>query len=100
MRTLSAILGVALVVTAFQFAGADSKSKKNMEPKDKTVTTPSGLKYIDVVVGTGATPVTGQSVTVDYTGTFQDGKAFDSNVDPKFGHVQPFTFKIGTHQVI
>lgn len=68
--------------------------------KEKTVTTPSGLKYIDLVVGTGAQPKTGQSCTMNYSGWLENGKAFDSNTDPKFGHVQPFTFVIGQHQVI
>ncbi len=35
-----------------------------------------------------------------YTGKTLDGTPFDSNVDPKFGHVEPFKFVIGTGQVI
>ena len=38
---------------------------------------------------------------VNYTGTFlNSGKVFDSNIDPKFHHVTPFQFKIGTGVVI
>lgn len=62
----------------------------------KTVTTASGLKYIDVVVGKGASPVAGKQVTVHYTGTLDNGKKFDSSVDRK----EPFTFVIGVGQVI
>ena len=58
--------------------------------------TPSGLKYIDTVVGTGAMPKPGQQVTVHYTGTLDDGTKFDSSVDRK----QPFSFIIGVGQVI
>jgi peptidylprolyl isomerase len=58
-------------------------------------TTPSGLKYQDTVVGTGASPKNGQRVTVNYTGTFTDGRVFDSSVGK-----QPFTFIIGQSQVI
>jgi len=58
--------------------------------------TPSGLKYIDVVVGTGATPKAGQQVTVHYTGTLDDGTKFDSSKDRN----QPFQFIIGVGQVI
>ena len=47
-------------------------------------------------VGTGAEATTGKSVTVNYTGTLTDGTVFDSNTDPKFGHVTPFTFNLGT----
>ena len=42
------------------------------------VTTPSGLKYQDEVVGTGPTPNTGSTVTVHYTGTLENGSKFDS----------------------
>ena len=35
--------------------------------------TASGLKYVDIVVGTGASPTLGQIVTVHYTGTLVDG---------------------------
>ncbi|MER3491722.1 MAG: peptidylprolyl isomerase [Mastigocladus sp. ERB_26_2] len=60
------------------------------------VTTPSGLKYVDLEEGTGATPEPGQTVTVHYTGTLENGKKFDSSRDRN----QPFKFKIGQGQVI
>lgn len=63
---------------------------------DNEVTTPSGLKYIDEVVGTGPSPQKGQQVTVHYVGTLEDGKKFDSSRDRN----QPFTFTIGVGQVI
>ena len=59
-------------------------------------TTASGLKYEDVVVGTGASPKNGQRVTVHYTGTFLDGKKFDSSRD----RGQPFVFVLGNGNVI
>ncbi len=59
-------------------------------------TTESGLKYIDHVVGTGASPKSGQTVTVHYTGTLTDGSKFDSSVD----RGQPFEFTIGIGRVI
>ena len=42
----------------------------------------------------------GDTVSMNYTGTLTDGNVFDSNVDPKFGHVEPFIFKLGAGQVI
>jgi peptidylprolyl isomerase len=60
------------------------------------VTTPSGLQYVELEEGTGATPQTGQTVVVHYTGTLEDGKKFDSSRD----RGQPFSFKIGVGQVI
>ncbi|MEH2210928.1 FKBP-type peptidyl-prolyl cis-trans isomerase [Nostoc sp.] len=60
------------------------------------VTTPSGLKYVELKEGTGATPKPGQTVEVHYVGTLEDGTQFDSSRD----RGQPFSFKIGAGQVI
>jgi ketosteroid isomerase-like protein len=60
------------------------------------VTTPSGLKYIDEVVGTGLSPATGQRVTVHYTGWLENGTKFDSSYD----HGGTFTFQIGIDPII
>ncbi len=78
------LMAAVLAVPAF---AADAK---------KTVTTPSGLKYVDVVVGKGAAPAPGKMVKVHYTGTLENGKKFDSSVDRK----EPFSFTIGVGQVI
>jgi FKBP-type peptidyl-prolyl cis-trans isomerase len=43
---------------------------------------------------------TGDTVSMNYTGRLADGTVFDSNVDPKFGHVKPFEFTLGAGQVI
>ncbi len=66
--------------------------KKMSEP----TTTPSGLKYVETTVGTGAVPQKGQTVEVHYTGTLENGKKFDSSRDRN----QTFKFQIGTGQVI
>ncbi len=63
---------------------------------NETQTTKSGLKYIDMVEGTGASPEAGKNVTVHYTGFLTSGKKFDSSVDRN----SPFTFVIGYGQVI
>jgi hypothetical protein len=56
------------------------------------VTYPDGLKYIDLVVGSGAaSPVRGENVTMYYTGWLSTGVKFDSSRD----RAQPFTFQIG-----
>lgn len=67
-----------------------------LEENQNVVTTPSGLQYVDVVEGTGATPQTGQKVSVHYTGTLEDGTKFDSSHDRN----RPFEFRIGQGQVI
>jgi FKBP-type peptidyl-prolyl cis-trans isomerase FkpA len=65
-------------------------------PGGKEVTTSSGLQYIDLIVGTGATAQAGQTVTVHYTGWLENGKKFDSSVD----RGQPFSFPLGAGRVI
>src|SRR6185369_5465734 len=63
-------------------------------------TTASGLIINDVVVGTGAAAVAGQSVTVHYTGWLfyggEKGKKFDSSKD----RGDPFDFPLGAGHVI
>lgn len=61
-----------------------------------TVTTSTGLKYVELQEGTGLTPQKGQKVVVHYTGTLEDGQKFDSSRDRN----QPFSFKLGIGQVI
>ncbi|OGR67122.1 MAG: peptidylprolyl isomerase [Elusimicrobia bacterium GWC2_61_19] len=60
------------------------------------ITLKSGLKYIDIEVGEGPAAVSGKEVTVHYTGTFPNGKKFDSSVDRD----EPFTFQLGAGRVI
>ena len=60
------------------------------------VTTSSGLQYVDLTIGTGATAEAGQTVTVHYTGWLENGNKFDSSVD----RGQPFCFPLGGGRVI
>lgn len=77
-------------------ASAENQDMDNTE-SEKTITTDSGLQYVDLVEGTGATPQRGQRVVVHYTGTLaENGAKFDSSRDRN----QPFTFNIGIGQVI
>lgn len=54
------------------------------------------LKITDIKVGNGAQPTFGSTVTVHYVGTLTNGKVFDSSRDRN----QPFSFRIGTSEVI
>jgi peptidylprolyl isomerase len=66
----------------------------------KPMTTASGLQIIDTQVGTGASPQTGQTCVMHYTGWLYEngakGKKFDSSLD----RGQPFEFPIGRGRVI
>jgi peptidylprolyl isomerase len=96
MREFSrrAALAAALATATGALVSSESADAQNV------VTTPSGLKYIDIKVGTGASPRTGQTCVMHYTGwLYEDGKKgakFDSSVD----RGEPFEFKIGMGQVI
>jgi peptidylprolyl isomerase len=63
---------------------------------ENLATLDSGLQYQEITVGEGASPQTGEQVTVHYTGTLLDGTQFDSSRDRN----RPFSFKIGVGQVI
>jgi peptidylprolyl isomerase len=60
------------------------------------LTTTNGIQYVDLVTGTGGSPMPGQLVSVHYTGWLQEGGKFDSSLD----RGQPFEFNLGMGQVI
>jgi peptidylprolyl isomerase len=93
--------------TAFAFAAAlvsfasdTFHSPAMAQAAGKIMTTASGLKIEDSQVGTGATPATGQTCVMHYTGWLYEngvkGKKFDSSVDRN----EPFEFPIGVSRVI
>jgi peptidylprolyl isomerase len=60
------------------------------------ITTADGLQIQDLTVGTGQEVKSGDTVTVNYLGTLENGTKFDSSYDRN----QPFTTQIGVGQVI
>ncbi len=64
--------------------------------KEEMVTTPTGLKYVDLVAGSGREAKAGDTATVHYTGTLVDGTKFDSSKDRN----KPFPFPLGAGRVI
>jgi len=57
--------------------------------------TPSGLRITDITVGKGPEAKAGQTVVVNYRGTLENGKEFDSS----YGR-GPFSFPLGAGRVI
>lgn len=83
-----------VIMPASGWGGNMAATEKS--PGGNEVTTPSGLKYIDQVVGTGDVAVAGKTTTVHYTGWLTNGQKFDSSVD----RGQPFSFPLGAGRVI
>jgi peptidylprolyl isomerase len=77
-------------------AGSDGNAPGIPELHGTIESTPSGLRYIDEVVGEGAPMQPGRSVAVHYTGWLTNGTKFDSSRD----RGQPFRFALGGGQVI
>ncbi len=105
MKNFLRILIILVLATPIGAAAQTKPSATKPAPKSapkaraaaaaKEVTTPSGLKYVDLVVGKGSVPQAGQTVVVHYTGTLTNGHVFDSSVGK-----QPFEFVLGQGQVI
>jgi FKBP-type peptidyl-prolyl cis-trans isomerase len=86
--------------------GCGDTSKPSTSPTTSTsapvrvtgqpTTTPSGLQYWDILVGSGATAVAGSTVKVHYSGFLTTGEKFDSSRD----RGEPFSFPLGAGQVI
>jgi peptidylprolyl isomerase len=87
---MNRLIILALLITGLAVGKADAGGA------EKTITTPSGLRYVDLVAGRGDTPRAGQVVTVHYTGWLEDGRKFDSSRDRN----QPFEFTLGAGEVI
>ncbi len=85
-------LAVAGSIFLFMNRGGDGSGASAGE----TVTTASGLKYVELVEGTGRAPTNGRMVSVHYTGTLEDGTKFESSLD----RGKPIQFPIGTGGVI
>jgi peptidylprolyl isomerase len=93
------LVSITLIAQMKNLALAKSSDKKSSGPtkvSGKPVTTPSGLQYWDLKIGTGTVAGASKQVKVHYTGWLLDGKKFDSSVDSG----KPFEFELGTGQVI
>ncbi len=100
----AAVVIIALV--GVHFSSENKNENKNLEANlnsninnqnqmgNKTLE--NDLQIIDEVAGTGAEATAGSTVSVNYVGTLENGKKFDSSYDRN----QPFSFVLGAGQVI
>src|SRR5271166_2213931 len=97
MRVLSRRAALATTLSVVTTGVIAMSEAADAQP---VTTTPSGLKIIDIKIGTGPSPKPGQTCVMNYTGWLYDngkkGNKFDSSLDRN----QPFSFPIGQHQVI
>ena len=91
--------GAELIKKKAEAARANAKADWEAKVKAKypnAIGTPTGLFYVIDTDGTGALAKTGQTVVAHYTGTFWDGRKFDSSKD----RGTPFEFPVGKSRVI
>lgn len=86
----------ALAAAMLVWAGGPSTAATKHAKAPKMVTLADGLEYQDIVIGKGASPKPGATVTVDYVGKLTDGTIFDASAN----RGQDFSFTIGEGQVI
>ena len=94
-KRLIAIVSVMVIIAAFAALIYYNINKKN-QAAGEMITTASGLQYQDLTVGTGQEAKTGDTVSVHYVGTLEDGTKFDSSRDRN----QPLQVTIGAGGVI
>lgn len=91
VRIIAIVIVLALAASAIAYLITKRSGNTGSE-----VTTASGLKYTDLVEGTGPTPTTGQTLSVHYTGTLQNGTEFDSSRN----RGTPMQFRFGIDPMI
>ena len=84
-----------LFVMAKDKLNQDNVPSENSLQAETFNVTSSGLKFVDIELGQGSEATSGQNVSVNYRGTLEDGKEFDSS----YGRA-PFNFPLGAGQVI
>ncbi len=97
------IIGFVVVIAVLAilvFITINNKSSKEVEQNSNMENKIEGINITVLQEGSGTEAKEGDTVAMNYTGKFADGTSFDSNIDPKFNHVQPFVFTLGAGQVI
>src|SRR5688500_16228539 len=96
MNTRFRLITCGIVGLLLMSIGRPMMAQSEQAGSKSEVTTESGLKYVDLAVGTGREATAGNLVTVHYTGWLTNGTKFDSSVDRR----DPFSFPIGSGKVI
>lgn len=98
MSILRKLTLVAILLLLFGACGEeaapgdqDQSSAASSDCEEESVTTESGLQYKEIECGDGEEAARGDTVSVKYRGTLENGKEFDSGT---------FPFQIGAGMVI
>jgi FKBP-type peptidyl-prolyl cis-trans isomerase len=98
------LVGVLIFISIKNKADMPSNNNENNIVNDISNTANPAVNVVStndaIVAPTAEVAKIGNVVSMNYTGRLVNGTVFDSNVDPKFNHVQPFDFTLGAGQVI
>lgn len=102
-KSIIIILAIILIVVIggiylfLQGGNKNINQQQNVAPieKDNSYQT-QGIKIEILKQGTGEASKEGDNITVNYVGTLEDGKKFDSSIDRN----EPFSFVLGERRVI
>jgi len=103
MNIVLAVVICLILAGVLIFISINNKAnnKINMNPNNNdTNNVANNIPANTNIVGEIEVAKAGDVVSMNYTGRLVNGTVFDSNVDPKFNHVQPFEFTLGAGQVI
>ncbi len=90
------LLALLLVACATQAPATPPTPAPGAAGEETLVTTPSGLKYLELAPGVGPRAAPGDVVDVHYRGTLADGTEFDSS----YARGDPLQFVLGEGAVI
>jgi FKBP-type peptidyl-prolyl cis-trans isomerase FkpA len=93
---IRAFVSARQAATAAKQAATNATYLEKAEKEQGAVKTPSGLISKTLRVGTGASPKSGDVVSVSYTGSFTDGSVFDASAK----HGAPLQFPLSAKGMI
>lgn len=100
MTRTKLLLGATMLCLVLCSSGCAKKEEVSKAPvavNTASNASPSGLKWTDLKVGTGAEAVAGSKVGIEYTGKLDDGKVFDAT---SRHNNEPLEFTVGAGEVI
>jgi FKBP-type peptidyl-prolyl cis-trans isomerase len=93
MKNLFLLISIVAIVLIS--CSAPKQAEKEVKPR-KTIKTESGLQYTIMTEGDGRTPKLGQTISVHYIGTIQNGEEFENT----FKKEKPFVFRYKIDDII